>query len=216
MRATLISRLRAMAPPAPVVVGALSGALLTLFLFAAQARGSLDPVDFVDGLGNAVIDTLAAPDLAPFERRTRLRAILKENVDLDGMARRALGRYWRSATSDQRAAFLALFEELMVRIYGRHLVDYADARFDLTGLRREGPRAVLVHSRIVPRWGRALSVDWRVQPMADGWSVSEVVIEGLSMTVMLRSNFAPQLDRGGMEGLIESLRSRIETADLAG
>ena len=43
------------------------------------------------------------------------------------------------------------------------------------------------------------------------WYVIDVVIEGVSMVVSQRSEFATVINqRGGIDGLIENLRTRIE------
>ncbi len=66
----------------------------------AQARNVAggDAAQFVARVGQGVIDVLGAPEQAIDQRRRNFRTIFNRALDLDGMARRALGRHWRRAT----------------------------------------------------------------------------------------------------------------------
>lgn len=153
----------------------------------------------------AIVEVAAS---GPIERDEALRMVVRERVDLDGVAKRALGRNWHAATAEQRTEYLALFEDLVLRRLRERLIAHPDARLELRGSRRAGPDGAVVLTRLVRERGRALPVDWRLRRSGEGWRVHDVVVDGLSVTVLHQREFARAIRAGGMPALLETMRAR--------
>ena len=106
------------------VLGASSGA------FAA----SDDAARLVHQLGNQTIATLETPGLTADQRETRFRGLLNQGFDLAFMGRFALGKYWRTATPQQQAAYLKLFGKYLVQTYATRLGGYSSGTMTVTGV----------------------------------------------------------------------------------
>ena len=66
----------------------------------------------------------------------------------------------------------------------------------------------LVSTRVIGG-GPPLKVDWRVRERDDGGLVAiDVIVEGVSLIVTQRSEFAAVIERQGMDGLLAELRQR--------
>jgi len=48
--------------------------------------------------------------------------------DLERMGKYILAKHWKTATEDQRSAFVTEFKAMLIRNYGKHLIDYAGAK----------------------------------------------------------------------------------------
>ena len=62
--------------------------------------------------------------------------------------------------------------------------------------------------------GEPVRVDWRLAPEGQSWKIIDVIIEGVSMAITQRDDFAATVQRnGGRIGpLIEQLREKSRTA----
>ena len=64
---------------------------------------------------------------------------------------------------------------------------------------------------ILDNVGPPLQVDWRIRELDTGDLVAiDVIVEGVSLIVSLRSEFGAVVERRGMDGLLAELRERIQ------
>jgi len=64
---------------------------------------------------------------------------------------------------------------------------------------------------VQPQSGDSLSVDWRLREGDDGPVIIDVIIEGVSLLVSQRSEFAAVIERSNMEGLLAELQARADS-----
>ena len=84
----------------------------------------------------------------------------------------------------------------------------------ITGSRPEGDTDGIVSSQIIRPDAPPVAVDWRVRQRGDSLKVIDVAVEGVSMSVTQRSEFASVIQRGGgqIESLLQTLRQRVGSA----
>ncbi len=177
---------------------------------AAPARATDDSAGFIADLGQRTIKVLASK-LSESEREAQFRAIFDEGFDVPAISRFVLGQYWRSATEAQRQDFVALFEAYVVHAYAVRFNEYAGQQLQVTASRPEGDASSLVQSRIAqPNGAPPLKVDWRVGKTAAGYKINDVVVEGVSMAVTQRQEFASVIQRNGgqIDALLKLLREK--------
>ena len=182
-----------------VALSGTSGAGATAVQGAAQ---------FIRQLGDKAIATLQAPDLTLDQREARFRGLLAEGFDLAFIGRFVLGRYWRAASPEQRSDYLELFSEFVVQIYSTRFGGYVGESLTITGGREAGDKDVIVRTRIDRPSGPPIIADWRVRVASDRYRIVDVMVEGISMAVTQRSEFASVVQRDGIEGLLAVLRAR--------
>ncbi len=203
-------------------VATVVAALMLLFAAAGSTgaqdfMSAKDPATFIDKLGEAAIQSLTAPDLNAEERRQRFRDLLHRSFNVGGIGRFVLGRYWKMATEEERQEYLKLFEELVVHTYADRFSEYSGEKFAIGKVQRdaERPNYATVFSTIYRPSGQVVRVDWRVRQEDDqSWRVVDIVIEGVSMSVTQRSEFASVIEsKGGtVKGLIDTLREKVQGA----
>jgi phospholipid transport system substrate-binding protein len=145
-----------------------------------------------------------------------LHSILDDGTDLSLLGRLVLGRYWRQANARQRTEYLHLFRRYMLQTFIQRLRQYAGAdlgqpgaRFQIIASRPVGERDVLVQSRVAPPTSQPLRVDWRLRDRPGEPVIIDLIVEGISLLVTQRSEFAAVLERGGVDGLLAELRARV-------
>ena len=202
-----------------LIVGLTLAAAVPAFVLTLPARAesladAKDPAVFIDLLGQEAIQSLTAPDLTTDERRTRFRELLHKSFNVPGIARFVLGHYWNEATEEERAEYLKLFEELIVTTYADRFSEYKGEKFAVAKVVQDRPKYATVHTIVDRPSSEDVRVDWRLRQEADAsWRVIDLVVEGVSMSITQRSEFASviQSNGGKVRGLLESLRKKVAT-----
>ena len=188
-------------------IGAVLALAVSLTSASAIAAGA---ADFVRAAGARTFESLAE-EMTDEQRAARFRAILTETFDLPTIARFTLGRYWRRASKKQRDEYVKLFEEFIVQAYSHRFKDLSGRTFRVKQSRKLNARDQLVLSEIEVEKGKPpVRVNWRVRLRDKAYRVIDVVVEGVSMSVTQRDEFAAVIrSKGGkIEGLLDALRRK--------
>jgi phospholipid transport system substrate-binding protein len=190
----------------------LTGALILLAGTVASqspAAAAADPTALVSSLGSRALEVLGK-GTSESQRVARFRELLREDFDVPGIARFVLGRYWNTASEEERREFVKLFEEYVAQAYATRLAEYAGEQFKVTGSRPEGDGAIVSSQILRPAGSAPIKVDWRLTGRNGIYKISDVAVDGISMAVTQRSEFASVIQHNGgqIQGLITMLREK--------
>jgi phospholipid transport system substrate-binding protein len=161
-------------------------------------EGQLDEAEkFVSKLADSAIGFLSDASLAPEKKASSFKQLLQTHFDMKSIGRFALGRYWRVATPAQQEEYLGLFNDMIVEVYSRRFSEYKGQILTVTGSRIEGENDAIVTSVVKQDDGPDIAVDWRIRHSSNGYKVIDVIVEGVSMALTQRSDFASVIQRGG-------------------
>lgn len=189
--------------------------LLLLPTVGHAATSSAEAKVFIEKLAAQAIAALTPHDISREERERRCRELLRTNFAVEAIGQFVLGRHWRTATAEERAEFMTLFEDLIVGTYAERFSHYSGQQLDVYDATTEPETGdVLVKSQIERTGGAPVQVGWRVRQMPEGLQIVDVTVEGVSMGVTQRSDFASVIrNKGGtVAGLIEEMRKRVHSA----
>ncbi|MFQ5786203.1 MAG: phospholipid-binding protein MlaC [Alphaproteobacteria bacterium] len=172
----------------------------------AQTDGA---INFVKDLGARAIDTLKDGSLDQEARKARFDQLLQNGFDMRLIGRFVLGRNWRALTPEQQENYLALFESYVLEIYASRLVDYSGEKLKVLSEQAIDDKDVLVNSKIGREDAPGFDVVWRVRSGGDRYRVIDVMVEGVSLLVTQRAEFAAVIQRKGLDGLFKMLRDRV-------
>ena len=138
-----------------------------------------------------------------------VRPILLNCISFDSMTRHAVGPGWRQFSTDQQKEAVRLFSTLIIRTYtGKFtpgmvpVITFKPASSPSPG-RVESPTTLLYK-------GGHYDVTYR-QEEAEGWRITDVVIEGVSMIANYRTQFDAQFKDGGAVGVINALTRSVNS-----
>jgi phospholipid transport system substrate-binding protein len=140
--------------------------------------------------------------------------LLHEDFDVPTIARFVLGRYWRIATPAEQQEFVGLFAEYVTLAYSNRLSQYRGETLKVTASLSE-PQGWRVISYIAHTNGSPPTrVDWRLTWTDGTYKITDVLVEGISMAVTQRSEFASVIRRHGgqLQGLLTLLRQKTAAA----
>lgn len=136
--------------------------------------------------------------------------ILLPHFDFELISRWALGKYWRSASPEQRTRFTDQFRTLLVRAYASALLEYSneEIRFPATSAPAANTNDVTVPTQVQPRSGAPIPINYSMHFMNGAWKVYDVTVDGISLVTNYRDTFVSQIRDGGMDAVIQGLEQR--------
>jgi phospholipid transport system substrate-binding protein len=182
-----------------LIVGALAPAILA----------AADPAAVINNLGNRALEVLGK-NATPAQKAARFHELFREDFDVPGIARFVLGRYWKTATPEQQEEFVKLFEDYIALVYSSQLAAYSGETLKVTGSRPEPEGAVVASEIIRPTGTPPVKVEWHLTDRNGTYKINDVAVDGISMAVTQRSEFAAVIQRNGgqVQGLITQLREK--------
>lgn len=191
--------------------------LLCMFLGMALGKPVLAEMGPVETLATmtATLEDIVNQDPDIINNPHRLRVIAHEvvlpNVDIRTLSRWVLGKNWRTATPEQRDAFVLEFQELLLSTYLRQVKTYQGevARFlPLRGEQKAGQ--AVVNAEIEQPNGPIVHAIFRMRKTEQGWLIYDVSVEGISLVATHRSSFSREVRDGGLDKLIARLHGMNE------
>ena len=176
---------------------------------ASRAAPATNAGTFIQNLVSQAIDLLNNKQMAAPDREQHFTALLHDNFDIPRIARFVLGRYWRTATPQERQEFTQLFGRWVVQTYSARFSEYRGETVKVTGTRDESPTSSIVSSQLIrPNGTPPAKVDWRVRHENGDYKIIDVDVEGVSMALTQRDEFASVIQRNG--GTVASLNHVLE------
>jgi phospholipid transport system substrate-binding protein len=200
-----------------LMIAAAAAALMTAGVApiarAQDSASAAEGAQFVSNLASRAVTELTTGELAMPERVSRFRGMLTEAFDVPTIGRFVLGRYWRVATDAEKAEYLKLFEDFIVQTYIQRFNDFAGAQLRVLQTRngQEGEVTATLDAALPGK--PAARFDVRMRREAGAFKIFDVVVEGISMSVTQRDDFAAVIQRSGgkVEGLLASLREKTRS-----
>ncbi|MBI36696.1 MAG: hypothetical protein CL568_03830 [Alphaproteobacteria bacterium] len=171
--------------------------------------------EFVRSLTQQAIDTLTEEGISNLVRRKRFRNICRESFAINGIAKFALGRYWRNTTENTKTEYLSLFEDVIVATWADKFSLYSGEKFEIqnaldASIRGRSERTAIVRSIFYLDTRSQIRVDWRVSNYEDLYKVTDVTIQGISMSKTTRDEFYSVIrgNAGDINALLKLLREK--------
>lgn len=186
---------------------------LPAVLLAGPAAAQMDPTraaEFIRVTGEELVTAINSPGNAA-QRREKVAAILRRAVDLDGVGRFILGRWWRIATPEEQQQYSRLFEETLIRNLSARFGEYQGVRFGLGRVQTRAEEDVLVSTTIERPGSAAFGLDWRVGDVGGQPKIVDVIAEGTSLRLTQRSEYSSIVTRNGgrVASLLDAMRGQI-------
>jgi len=182
-------------------------------LAAAPRVDPADAVAFMNRLWDRAVEVLNNKS-DPNIRQARFRQLFHDDFDCPGIARFVLGRYWRNASEDEQKEFVRAFEDYVVLVYTARLSNFGGETFKVRGSRSDGDGVIVSTEIRSPGGASPLHIDWRLVTDNGVYKINDVIVEGVSMMVTQRSEFASVVQRHGgqLRGLLTMMREKMASA----
>jgi phospholipid transport system substrate-binding protein len=186
---------------------------------AGATVNTQDPTQLVQDVANNILKALDANRSAYLNNPQKVRELADQYLDpyFDSRysAQLVLGRYWRTATEDQRTKFIEAFKNSMLQNYGNALVNFTANRLKVQpGHVDPGSDLATVSTTIARDNGTTVPVMYVLHKTPEGWKAWDVKIEGISYVKSFKDDFGAQIDQKGLDAVIARLQSGERPAGL--
>jgi len=164
-------------------------------------------VHFVQEFGGRVVAVLARTDTTDGQLRQQIEGIIRDSVDVEAIGRSSLGSAWQRASDAQRRDYQELFGLWATRTYAERLGANRGGSLTVLGALATASDAY-VRAKVARADGRASVIDLRVREAQGRMKIVDAEVDGISMDVTQRDEFASVIRRQGLDALIDSLRTQ--------
>jgi phospholipid transport system substrate-binding protein len=171
------------------------------------------PQQLVEQVSKDLLKAIDADRAALASDPAKLRAVVDKvllpTFDAEYSARLVLGKYWRTATPDQRTRFINGFVDSMMRQYGTALLQFTANRMSMLPFRGDpAGTSATVRTEIKRDDGTPVPVNYSLRATPEGWKAWDVTIEGVSYVKNFRTDFASEIEAKGLDAVIQRLEAQ--------
>jgi phospholipid transport system substrate-binding protein len=193
---------------------AVAAVVALLLGWAGAAAAASDPMATVKETVKQVLAIVTDPSYksATSERREKLREIIAPRFDFSDMARSAMGYHWRTLSQAQRDDFVHAFTGLLEASYMGKIEGYKGQEIVYVKETQDGSLAQ-VNTKIVPKGGEAIPVNYRLKNNDGTWKVYDVVIDNISLVGNYRNQFNRIMNEKGYDKLLAAIKQKQQSID---
>ena len=193
----------------PVFFAGLAAMLVALSV-SAQNDKTMKPDELVKAVTEDVIAAVKSDKQLAAGDKEKMLKLAEEKVlphiDFQEAARLAVGRAWAQASKEQQERIVTEFRRMLVRTYSNAISRYEGQTMKVLPARyKPEDTDVTVRNQYVRPGQTPLQVEYSMHKTDDGWKIYDIVVEGVSLVITYRSEFAAVVKQQGIEGLIKRL-----------
>ena len=191
-------------PPPPAQAAPAAG--------TASATAQPGPTEVVQAAAQGMLNDLdkdrAAYKRDPAKVGQLVDKYLLPHWDTDYSARLVLGKYWRTATPEQRQHFIDAFYHSLLSNYGAALTEFTADRLKIYPTTVDPAKPIAtVRTEVKRDNGDRVSVNYYMHKTPQGWKAWDVVIDGISYVNSYRTDFGEQIEQQGIDSVIKRLEA---------
>ncbi len=141
------------------------------------------------------------------ERKQKLWGKISPSFNFEEMAKRAMGKYWRERSHEEKREFTELFAKNIKDAYIRKTGPrFGEKIFSLSEVQDNGYARVQVD--LIKRTEEKVSADFRLIRKEVEWRICDVVFEGVSLVNNYRSQINSFLIKSSYEELVQTFKQK--------
>lgn len=189
--------------------------LLTVFAATAYAESPVDVIESAAStLGQRIEGHKDELKADPEQLYALIDEILLPRFDRNYAAQLVLGRYWRSASEDQRKRFVDAFYRALLRSYADGVLEFDQSKIEILPYRGgDDDKRTTVRTFVTLDDGTRVPVNYALVKRDSGWLMFDVTIEGISYVRNFRAELNSEIQSKGLESVIERLETEAASKD---
>ena len=195
----------------------LVAALSCVWAFGAQAAVDAAKAEaFVKKVTEDGIENIINANIPQAEKDKRFAKLFNSALDIQFIGQFVLGRYWRTATPEQRQEFIDAYRELNVQTWSKRFDEFKGRNFIFKGTdASNSANQIFVNSTVPMEQGEPAKVVWRVKQIGNEFKIVDIIIENVSLAITARNEYTAFIKQSpdGVAGLIKNLQEKTKAND---
>ncbi len=190
----------------------------SIFMFSATANAAVDAAkaeEFVQKVTKEGIEEIINANVSQSVKDERFEKLFNNALDLNFIGQFVLGRYWRTATAEQKKEFISAYRELNIKTWSQRFDEFKGKNFIFKGTTpSNSANQVFVNSVVPMDQGEPAKVVWRVKQTGDNFKIVDIIIENVSLAITARNEYTAYIKTapGGIDDLIKDLQNKTKKA----
>ncbi len=184
---------------------------LILFLWLPiTATAAEDAGAFVDATARRVLAVLDNKELNEDAKQQKLKELFSEVVDVDFMARSALGANWRSLDPNTAAQYCQTYHAYLLSLYVPKFRHYHAHRYTIKGVTERGQGQYAISMSVSsPDNDTNINLTYLLASSGATFKIHDIIAENVSLLSTQRSDFSSVLKHSGIHSLIDMLQAKV-------
>ena len=147
------------------------------------------------------------------EKQKRFKKLFNDALDLDFIGKYVLGRYWKTATPQQKTEFINTYRELNTKVWSERFDEFKGKQFEFKGTTPSNSAGqVFVNTIVAMDQGEPASVVWRVKQNNNTFKIVDIIIEKVSLTMANRNEYTAFIknNNNNVDALIDNLKTKLK------
>jgi phospholipid transport system substrate-binding protein len=172
------------------------------------AASSPTPLTVVKQMVAQVLSIVNDKQMAQPFKQKKLRELGAANFDFNEMSRSALGRSWRSLSTDQRQRFVPLFTSFLEDVYLDKVQNYSSEEIQIAKAHLTGQDYAQVSGRLVQQGSESIGLGFSLKREGGAWKIYDVAVDNVSTLNSYRTQFQRIMGEKGFDELIRQIQNR--------
>ncbi|MGL9758981.1 MAG: MlaC/ttg2D family ABC transporter substrate-binding protein [Wolbachia sp.] len=137
----------------------------------------------------------------------KLQEVIQNNVNLKGISRFVMGKYWTLTIQKEKEDFLREYEAYFTSLCVKILYQYMySSEMIIMSSRAVDDETCLISTRFSYGDEEFTNIDFKVTKNNSSFLISDVVMSGISIAINQRSQFSEKIDAHGIASVINELK----------
>jgi phospholipid transport system substrate-binding protein len=167
--------------------------------------------DFIRKMTADGIEQIINADVSQEQKDKRFEALFNKYLDLDFIGRFVLGRYWNTASAQERKDFIEAYREMNIKTWSKRFDEFKGKSFEFNGTSASNSKnQIFVNTSVTMPQGAPAKVIWRVKEDGGNLKVVDIIIENVSLAITARNEYTAYIkkSKNGVADLIADLRKK--------
>ncbi len=185
------------------------------FMLAGPANADINAAEAENFVKNTTQEGLVGiinAKASQAERDARFEKLFNSALDLKFIGRFVLGRYWKTASAEQRDRFIDVYRKLNVKTWSKRFDEFKGKEFIFKGTSpSSSANQIFVNSVVPMEQAQPATVVWRVKEENGKFKIVDIIIENVSLAITARNEYTAFIKKSpdGLNGLIADLEKKI-------
>lgn len=194
-------------------------ALVLMFTFSLNAQANWEEASAViETSTQDMLKILEQEELLLEEQQEKLLAeidtALSPVVDFDYISKVVMGKYYRQASTEERAAFSDVFKTTLLKTYAKALVGFKIEKYEIVPPKNQSPspKKQIVNVNVFAADGTKYALVYYMRKGDEGWRLVNALLDGINLRLTFKNQFADmvQKNRGDVGAVIATWKEKVD------
>ncbi len=147
------------------------------------------------------------------ERKLKLWEEISPAFNFEEMSKRAMGKYWKKRSPEEKREFVELFTKNLYKAYIRKT--YSSFGKNIISLREERDnKYAKVQTELITKTGKEISADFLLLRENGKWKIYDVIVEGVSLVNNYHRQINSILIESSYEEMVQKMKQKQSEKNL--